>query len=52
MRVLIDEDTAVQLLGLLAHVLPRHQVDHITQINWAGRRTASSWRTRGAPDTT
>jgi hypothetical protein len=41
MRVLIDEDTAVQLLGPLAHVLPRHQVDHITRIKWAGKKDRS-----------
>lgn len=41
MRVLIDEDTAVQLLGPLAHVLPGHQVDHITQIHWAGKKDRS-----------
>jgi hypothetical protein len=41
MRVLVDEDTAVQLLGPLAHVLPRHQVDHITRIKWAGKKDRS-----------
>jgi PIN like domain len=41
MKVLIDEDTAVQLLGPLAHVLPRHQVDHITRIRWAGKKDRS-----------
>ncbi len=38
MHVLIDEDTAVQLLGPLAHLLPRHQVDHVTTIGWAGKK--------------
>lgn len=38
MRLLIDEDTAVQLLGPLSHVLPQHQVDHITRIKWAGKK--------------
>jgi hypothetical protein len=37
----IDECTAVQLLGPLTHVLPRHQVDHITQIKWAGKKNRS-----------
>ena len=32
MRVLIDEDTAVQLLAPLAHVLHKHRVDHVTKI--------------------
>lgn len=38
MRILIDEDTAVQLLEPLAHVLPAHHVDHITKIKWAGKK--------------
>jgi PIN like domain len=38
MRVLIDEDTAVQLLEPLRHLLPVHHVDHVTQINWSGKR--------------
>jgi hypothetical protein len=38
MRVLIDEDTAVQLLEPLRCVLPKHQVDHITAVNWQGRK--------------
>jgi hypothetical protein len=41
MKVLIDEDSAVQLLEPLAHVLPRHQVDHITRIRWAGKKDRS-----------
>jgi hypothetical protein len=38
MRVLIDEDTAVQLLGPLRHLLRKHQVDHIATINWKGKK--------------
>jgi hypothetical protein len=38
MRVLIDEDTAVQLLEPLRCVLPRHRVDHITEIKWQGKK--------------
>lgn len=38
MRVLIDEDTAVQLLEPLRHVLHRHQVDHISTIRWKGKK--------------
>lgn len=41
MHVLIDEDTAVQLLGPLSHVLPRHHVEHITRIKWAGKKDRS-----------
>jgi hypothetical protein len=37
MRVLIDEDTAVQLLEPLGHLLPAHDVDHVTRINWSGK---------------
>jgi hypothetical protein len=41
MRVLIDEeveDTAVQLLEPLRHLLRKHQVDHIATINWKGKK--------------
>jgi hypothetical protein len=38
MRVLIDEDTAVQLLQPLRHLLPQHTVDHIGTLNWKGKK--------------
>jgi len=38
MRVLIDEDTAVQLHEPLQHVLIRHEVDHITTRGWSGKK--------------
>lgn len=38
MRVLIDEDTAVQLLEPLRHLLPRHDVDHIGTVGWKGKK--------------
>jgi hypothetical protein len=38
MRVLIDEDTAVQLIEPLRHLLIRHQVDHVTTIKWRGKK--------------
>lgn len=38
MRVLIDEDTAVQLLEPLRCLLRRHQVDHISEVNWKGKK--------------
>jgi hypothetical protein len=41
MRVLIDEDSAVQLLEPLRHLLPRHHVDHITQVKWAAKKDHS-----------
>jgi hypothetical protein len=37
MRVLVDEDTAVQLVHPLRHVLPTHDVDHVAQIGWSGK---------------
>lgn len=45
MRVLIDEDTAVQLHEPLQHVLIRHEVDHITTRGWSGKKIPTSWRT-------
>jgi hypothetical protein len=41
MRVLIDEDTAVQLLAPLSHVLHMHRVDHVTKIGWAAKKNRS-----------
>ncbi|MGH3274740.1 MAG: hypothetical protein ACRDNZ_10545, partial [Streptosporangiaceae bacterium] len=38
MRVLIDEDTAVQILEPLRHLLPLHTVDHIGTIRWNGKK--------------
>jgi hypothetical protein len=38
MRVLIDEDTAVQLLDPLRHLLPRHDVEHIGTLRWKGKK--------------
>ena len=37
MRVLINEDTAVQLLEPLRNPLPGHEVDHVARINWSGK---------------
>lgn len=37
MRILIDEDTAVQLVGPLQHVLIGHQVKHIHDLSWKGK---------------
>jgi len=41
MRVLIDEDTAVQLLEPLRHLLRKHQVEHISTIGWKGKKDRS-----------
>lgn len=38
MRVLIDENTAVQLLNPLRSVLPGHRIDHITEVKWQGKK--------------
>ena len=38
MRILIDEDTAVQLLEPLRHVLIGHQVRHIHDLKWKGKK--------------
>jgi PIN like domain len=47
MRVLIDENTAVQLVGPLKHLLPRHEVVHITDINWSGKKDRPLLRDAG-----
>lgn len=41
MRVLIDEDTAVQVIEPLRHLLIRHQVDHVSKIKWNGKKDRS-----------
>jgi len=38
MRILIDEDTAVQLVGPLQHVLIGHQIKHIHDLSWKGKK--------------
>jgi len=38
MRVLIDEDTAVQLVDPLRHLLRGQEVDHVSQIKWKGKK--------------
>ena len=38
MRILIDEDTAVQLVEPLRHVLIGHEVKHIYGLNWKGKK--------------
>jgi hypothetical protein len=38
MRVLIDEDAAVQFLEPLRQLLLGHHVDHVTTINWASKK--------------
>lgn len=38
MRILVDENSAVQLVELLGYLLPGHQVDHVTRIGWSGKK--------------
>ncbi len=38
MKVLVDENSAVQLVAILAHLLPRHRIDHVTLIGWSGKK--------------
>ena len=38
MRLLIDEDTAVQLIEPLRHVLLGHEVAHISDLSWKGKK--------------
>jgi hypothetical protein len=38
MRLLVDEDTAVQVLEPLRHVLLGHQVDHVSGVSWKGKK--------------
>ena len=38
MRVLIDEDTAVQVMEPLRHVLIGHQVTHVSEVAWKGKK--------------
>jgi hypothetical protein len=38
MRLIVDEDTAVQVLEPLRHVLFGHEVDHVSEISWKGKK--------------
>lgn len=38
MRILLDEDTPIQALEVLRHVLPGHRVDHVQRIGWKGKK--------------
>jgi predicted nuclease of predicted toxin-antitoxin system len=38
MRLLIDEDTAVQLVEPLRRVLLGHEVAHISDLSWKGKK--------------
>jgi PIN like domain len=38
MRILIDEDTAVQLIDPLRHLLVGHDVAHVAGLSWKGKK--------------
>lgn len=38
MRLLLDEDVPVQLIEPLRRLLPGHQVDHVQQLGWKGKK--------------
>jgi PIN like domain len=38
MRVLIDEDTAVQVVEPLRRVLVGHEIDHVYSLHWGGKK--------------
>jgi len=51
-RLLLDEDVPVQLLGPLRHLLREHVVDHVQYLGWKGKKTDSSSRTARRAATT
>lgn len=38
MRILIDENVPVQMLEMLRRLLPDHEVRHVSEIRWAGKK--------------
>ncbi|MFJ3621718.1 DUF5615 family PIN-like protein [Streptomyces iakyrus] len=38
MRILIDENVPVQMLEMLRRLLPGHEVQHVSEIKWAGKK--------------
>ena len=38
MRLLTDEDTAVQIMEPLRHVLLGHEVAHVSELSWKGKK--------------
>ena len=38
MRILIDENVPVQMLEVLRWLLPEHEVRHVSEIKWAGKK--------------
>lgn len=37
MRILLDENVAVQVQPILRQVLPEHVVDHVDEVGWKGK---------------
>lgn len=38
MRILVDENVPVQVMEMLRRVLPEHEVQHVSEIKWAGKK--------------
>ncbi|WP_416072215.1 DUF5615 family PIN-like protein [Streptomyces sp. ME18-1-4] len=38
MRILIDENVPVQMLEMLRRLLPGHEVRHVSEIKWTGKK--------------
>jgi hypothetical protein len=38
MRILIDENVPVQMLDMLRRLLPGHEVRHVSEIRWSGKK--------------
>jgi hypothetical protein len=38
MRILIDENVPVQMLEMLRRLLPDHEVRHVSEIKWSGKK--------------
>ncbi len=47
MRVLIDEDSAIQLLAPLEHLLRAHEIHQMTQTRWRGKKDLPLLRDAG-----
>ncbi|WP_328915469.1 MULTISPECIES: hypothetical protein [unclassified Streptomyces] len=38
MHILIDENVPVPMLEMLRRVLPKHEIRHVSEIKWAGKK--------------
>lgn len=38
MKLLLDEDVPIQLLGPLRHLMPEHRLEHVDGIGWKGKK--------------